>query len=530
MQRDIRILNNTLEKTTTERTKLAGEVSRLKELSEKLQYELSIATDTELWKKLITDSREEAAYFKDEAERLQGFIKVREENMTNLEKEVKILRRALNVQKVYESESLNGGAKGTATAKEIIKALYYDLGRCQTDSHNLALTLAEKHKEIENMFDELTVLRQYKTEIAPQIEQLLVHADELAEQNHTKDKQIEDLKGQLNQQADSLQLYELQMQSFAHKLSETESKHAASVKEKDRLLDEYQIALPKAQREAVIAQGRADILQQAIIHHENQTKLAQQRVDVEWSKLSIERSQHDEILKENEKLNAQLNELRQAFTSTLIAKEEISNQYASFKEEFMHRTDETSRHEQAMESQIQELSIDIDHLKHNEAILTKERDEALDALQQTMQVVKDLTNKYKESKALNETFESRAQEMERAMEGMKRAKEHISTAVLDALHKERSKSAALEKILQDMPVERRFLAVADSLSPQKGYDNKLRAFDITHARSSSEEGSGNDDRDTNTVSSADTGTDIRSASDGSGHVHVLDRHQDESTR
>ena len=43
-------------------------------------------------------------------------------------------------------------------------------------------------------------------------------------------------------------------------------------------------------------------------------------------------------------------------------------------------------------------------------------------------------------------------ELEKSYVLMKRAKEHISTAFLDALHKERTKTATLEKTLQDIPL------------------------------------------------------------------------------
>lgn len=259
----MRILNNTLEKVTAERSKLSHEFHRTKEHSEKIEEQLRRANDVESWEKLIRDTKDTADFYQGEVEKMKSFVQLREENVTNLEKEVQILRRALNIQKSYEAEfgsiiNNNGTIASNASVKEIIKALYYDLGRSQTESHNLAITLAEKHKEIENMIDELNNLRKYKQDIGPQIEQLLNHVDDLTEQLDMRDRIVEALQGEADKYKNTSELYENQIENLTKRLSDIETNNEQTLKEKEKVIEDLQAVLPKAQREAVI--GKVEIL------------------------------------------------------------------------------------------------------------------------------------------------------------------------------------------------------------------------------------------------------------------------------
>lgn len=238
----------------------------------------------------------------------------------------------------------------------------------------------------------------------------------------------------------------------------------------------------------VLAQGRADILQQAIVHHENQSKLTQQRLEVEWSKLAIERSQHQDTIRQNESLTAQLEHVRQHLANTLLSRDGLAKENELIKEDLSVRKQQFEREFNDLRTRFNVLESSLQDTKNHQLQIQSERDEALDALQQTMQAVKDLSAKYQEAKASNDSLQNRTVEAEKSMEAMKRAKEHISTAVLDALHKERSKTAALEKIIQEMPLDRRYYSTLDAVSSPIKVPAKSEADDSQKSSPSQSEG------------------------------------------
>jgi len=75
---------------------------------------------------------------------------------------------------------------------------------------------------------------------------------------------------------------------------------------------------------------------------------------------------------------------------------------------------------------------------------------------QTVDATRELSEKYQKERTRRIAAEERALSSEHLAEGLRRAKEHVSTAVLDALHKERSKTASLEQALRAVSIDRRY--------------------------------------------------------------------------
>lgn len=94
--------------------------------------------------------------------------------------------------------------------------------------------------------------------------------------------------------------------------------------------------------------------------------------------------------------------------------------------------------------------------KNKEMKYQIERDDALKALMQTVDATRELSEKYQKERTRRIAAEERALSSEHLAEGLRRAKEHVSTAVLDALHKERSKTASLEQALRAVSIDRRY--------------------------------------------------------------------------
>ena len=75
--------------------------------------------------------------------------------------------------------------------------------------------------------------------------------------------------------------------------------------------------------------------------------------------------------------------------------------------------------------------------------MTRERDDSIDALQQTVEAFRESSGKVQDL-----ANERQAVEADAVVQSLRQAKEHLSSAVLDALHQERKKTHSLEQALQ----------------------------------------------------------------------------------
>ena len=107
------------------------------------------------------------------------------------------------------------------------------------------------------------------------------------------------------------------------------------------------------------------------------------------------------------------------------------------------------------------------------------------ALQQTMQAARDLHARLKDERARRAGMEERmtaaeerAHQAERLAEGLNRAREHVSTAVLDALAKEKAKNALLERTMQMLQHGDAWPAGAPVPNPPPADGSRESAFSV----------------------------------------------------
>lgn len=447
---------------TGERNKLSQETVKLKEKLEKTEHKLATANDIEHWEEILGKLQTEITNLTQENDKLKSFIKIREESVKSLENELQYLRRTLSIQTHYEND-LNSKGKGANTNRDLIQSLYHDIGKGQVNSHNLSLTLAEKHREIEDLTQEIEVLRKYKNEISSQIEQLLIHVDNMTIQSQQKDNEISELLQRIDEEINCRQQYENQVDKLAAALSQMESSINNTISEKSTELSDVNQLLAKTQSDNTIAQRRIDTLQQIISQQENANVLSKQEIDTEWNKIHMEQKNLKYMVQENTSLSIQVKDLtnrlsllKQEHQNLIQSSNAAQNQLASQNSSLAIENTQIKNNIQDLE---QELSINQNELFK----LNREHNEAISAIEQAMSAIKELSIKYNQSKEMNESLQLKLQESLDSVDLIKRSKEHISTAVLDALHKERLKSTKLEKFIHEMSLDNRYMAFTSSI-------------------------------------------------------------------
>ena len=348
------------------------------------------------------------------------------------------------------------GCGSSGLSKEKMRTLYYELGKRQSDNHSLALSLAESHNACDRLRAESKSLQQTRDDNEREISQLKAHnelmSNRLQKGNDdlsTKERHNNDLK-ELNV---SLQT---QIEEISYRYSEHKSRAERELQEKASLLMEAEALATSKRGEAEGLRARVDLLQQAVRQMEAVSQVSEQRLQAEWEQLAAERAQLAERLKGSEAAAALSSALEAEVHSLRREREDAASKSKQLVASYEARLGEEKTDVDALRGQVNDLKTQVSALRAQEQKAAGERDEAMKALLQTVDAARELSIKFQKERSRRVSAEERAIAAEKAAEGLKKSKESVSGAVLDALHKERSKTLALEQALNSLSVDRRY--------------------------------------------------------------------------
>ena len=151
-QRELKIIRSMFEKIGSERNELSDEVIRNKEYINKLEVHVGRLENSQQLLDEIGQHQIANESLQLELQQAYVAVKDREATIEQAKYDNETLKRAIEVQiqfegKVYPHAS-GGMPPNGGIGRDAMRALYFELGKRQADSHGLALSLAQSHKVI----------------------------------------------------------------------------------------------------------------------------------------------------------------------------------------------------------------------------------------------------------------------------------------------------------------------------------------------------------------------------------------------
>ena len=232
-----------------------------------------------------------------------------------------------------------------------------------------------------------------------------------------------------------------QIEDLSKRLTEVRTTSEAAVKDKDSVAFELSSMLYNSQMEVVSLKGRIDELQQTITQVQSVNQLAEHRAASNIDKLTTERNALAELLGQAETLKPQVESLSQQLMQGEQSREELL--------QHLRIAEDTARRDINREkNRVDEMNLLLDENRRElwasterEKTLSDERADAMRTLEKTIDAAKSLSTKLQQEKDKRIAAEERATHIERMVDNLQRSKEHVSSAVLDALHQEKTKNA-----------------------------------------------------------------------------------------
>jgi chromosome segregation ATPase len=447
------MITATFDKLNYERSLNLADCAKFKDQIAKLESHIARLSDSQLLLDHVDKLQHvvDTVQFKLDKFRISAVAK--DETVKALEKELDTLHRAFDIQDRYDSRH-SGDSSGSAIVlqaeRDKMKSLYYELGKRQSDAHSLTLTLADKSLETNAIKETLKEavnskeqMKKQQGEFQIRIQDLEKNNANLCEENvryQEKNSSLNDMHSRLNDQIEDLSL----------RLSETVTSSKAMVNEKEKLVFELSSLLYTSQLEVGTANGRVDELKQSMAHMQSAIDQNEQR----------SASSLNEGIGERKLLVAQLKDAEMLKPQLIMAKKNLADiiQESNRKDQKLQAMEQNATQDVAearfiAEELQRELAVvqrNAEESQNRSKGLEAERTHALRTLQSTLEAAKALTAKLRDEKDRRVAAEERALKAERLADSLQRAKDHVSSAVLEALHKEKSKSTRLENVIKEI--------------------------------------------------------------------------------
>lgn len=377
---------------------------------------------------------------------LRGELSLREKKIEALTKELVIAHRSLEAQAKYEP--LSNIQPSVANNREVMRTLYFDMGKKQADLHSVTLALADSLKNLETTKAELIHAIEQKDNFCSENEKLKGNLEYLGRQAVEYNDEVMHLQRELDASRRQNELQNLQTKELSINLAEARADLAEMSRAKQAQIEQLSSAVSAAEHERNSFREKLESTQSSIATRESIFKVREHNLLEEVARLA---EQNAELGQQREQCSALRSDLEEV--SARLAQSDSTKQHQeqrisellkllSQKESALI---EKTAGTQALENNLSSLHSELGRLRDQCQLVVAERNESVEALRHTMKVTRELSQKYHLER------EAR-QSVERTNEQLLQAKANLNSATLDALYQERRKSAALEKSLALVPL------------------------------------------------------------------------------
>lgn len=463
MSRELKILTSTFDKINHDRHTVSNELSKSKEYVEKLEHQLSRLNDSVHMSNQVDALSKYNSQLKSELDQHNKKLNYRDDRIKVLEKEIDVLHRTFEIQRDYEggdpycrgggSCGCNCCTKGGEGSKEKLRSLYYELGKRQTENHTIALSLAESHKEIELLKLDIKNINSTKVELDKECHRLREHSELLLQQTKNDNELVSSLHEKQSNLTDINNKLQQSLEDVTRRYTEYKNNNDNEIFNKNKVIAELNEVITGNNLEMSSLNHRLESLQHSINHIDSVNTLSEQRLQSEWDTFNSEKTKFQEQVKKGDAAMIQEQLLRIEIQNMKLEKDELSAKYSQLTAALNNNKGEEKKQLVALQSQVSELEQFLGTSRISETRAVHERDEAMKALMQTVEATRELSGKYQKERNKRINLDEKVGILEKHITDLKKSKEQVSSAVLDALHKERSKSQALEQVLNALSVD-----------------------------------------------------------------------------
>ena len=437
---------STIDKIKAEKLQFENEAADLRNKNQLLTRKLKTANDPQGLIDQICRDKKSHAFLEENIINLKGELSLRELKIEALTKELVVAHRSIEVQSKYES--LTSTQSSVSNSREIMRTLYFDMGKKQADLHSVTLALAEATQRNKALDEELTQALRAKRDALQENEKLLGNVEYLGRQAVEFNDQISHLRQQLdNERSAHGDLHE-QLEMTAGDFSNARVRYGEESTARQLVIEELTSATAIAEQEKEAMRQALDSATRSFKTKESVFTEREQQLQQEYA--SLHHSHAD--LQEKAQICGTLQARLEILQNNLSDSEHIRQQQEQRISELLRllAEKEVSLNEGtanfiALDGNLVSMHAELSSVREQLQLVIAERSEAVDALRHTMRATRELSQKYHMEKEARE-------HVERTNQQLLQAKANLSAATLDALYQERRKSAALEKSLAMVPL------------------------------------------------------------------------------
>jgi hypothetical protein len=241
-----------------------------------------------------------------------------------------------------------------------------------------------------------------------------------------------------------------EVEELSAQLEECKLMHAKYSKDKEAEADVLSDAVLQLQEENQKMTDTLESLQLSVRQKDSVHALSEQRFRSEVRRLEEEKRHLQNYLNDGENSAEQLEVLRSTLSNALSSNEGLVRESRDASNAHRHAMDMLQQTADRAESNVVSLRQELKSLRQEYDVVLMEREEAAGALRRAIEMAKSLSAKVSDEQAKREEAESRLAEGQKRMQDILRAKEQVSYAVLDALHKERALQTSVSRTLSEM--------------------------------------------------------------------------------
>ena len=501
---------STIDKIKSERVQFENEVIELRSKNQLLSRKLKTANDPQGLIDQISRDKQSQVFLEENIVNLKGELSLREQKIEALTRELVIAHRSIEVQSKYEN--LTSTQSSVSNSREIMRTLYFDMGKKQADLHSVTLALADVTHRASALEDSLSQALHVKDDTLRENEKLAGNVEYLHRQFVEFNDELSHVRSELNHSRELESKLQMQLEMLTDEFATFRTRHDEDSNEKQLRIEELTSLVAIAEQEK------------------------------ESMRLALERANHSFLTKESiaavreEQLQQEITTLQSA-NAQLTAKSAMCNQLHDDVEVLQRRlTDANSTKEQqdqrisellkllsekelslnegtvaamALDDNLMSVHAELNRVRQQLQLVTAERGEAVDALRQTMRATRDLSQKLHVEKDARE-------QVERTNQQLLQAKANMSAATLDALYQERRKSAALEKSLALVPLVLKWRSACVpgmDLPAATGQSTRAAAEEYARYYSSSSTGSAGSEHNGTAASCEQDGSVVQASKD-----------------
>jgi hypothetical protein len=201
----------------------------------------------------------------------------------------------------------------------------------------------------------------------------------------------------------------------------------------------------KLENDKKALQERVESLTLSFRHRESVHAMTEKRLQTETMKLVKEREALQSTLSEGATVSTQLEMLRMNLSNALQANEVLAKESREMAERSRQELHEKKFENEKSEMKVKALQSENQRLKDEIDDIIREREEAAAALRKSIQLARGLTQRLNDEKEQREELERKLSQEQSKLQAILKAKEQVSNAMLDALHRERALQSSISK-------------------------------------------------------------------------------------